>query len=325
VSDDDDFLNAYDGETLDLLVPGNLDEIRVDRVLALLTGLSRSEANEVILSGAVTLNDKVVGKSSTLVGAGQRLVAVLPAPESTEVAADARGPVDVVVDELDLAGVNKAPGQVVHPGVGHRDGTLVAGLLALYPQMRALSDEGLCDPLRPGIVHRLDKGTSGVLVVAKTPEGFANLSTQLAERLMERTYYGMVEGHVAEERGVVDAPIGRSTRTPTVMAVRADGRAARTGYEVMARIEKPHAMSLLRLQLDTGRTHQIRVHLATIGHPVVNDPRYGHRREKRLAEDRFFLHSTTLAFAHPRTDEWVTTSVPLPSDLGVLVPESVEF
>ena len=144
---DDDVLDAFDGEVLDLVVPGTLDEIRLDRVLA------------------------------------------------------------------------------------------------LYPQMRALSEEGLCDPMRPGIVHRLDKGTSGVLVVAKTPTGYSNLSIQLAERLMERTYYGMVEGHVTEERGVVDAPIGRSTRTPTLMAVRADGRAARTGYEVMARIDKPHAMT----------------------------------------------------------------------------------
>src|SRR3984957_78967 len=100
----------------------------------------------------------------------------------------------------------------------------------------------------------------------------------------------MVEGHATEERGVVDAPIGRSIRTPTIMAVRSDGRTARTGYEVMARIDKPHAMTLLRLQLDTGRTHQIRVHLATIGHPVVNDPRYRHRRERRLPEDRLFLH-----------------------------------
>lgn len=322
---DDDLIGAFDGETLDLVLPGTLDGIRIDRVLALLTGLSRSEVNDVITSGAVSLDTKVIVKSSTSVVEGQRLVAVLPAPESANVEADASVPVDVVLDDVDFAVVNKAPGQVVHPGAGHRDGTLVAGLLALYPQMRDLSEEGLCDPMRPGIVHRLDKGTSGVLVVAKTPEGFSNLSTQLAERLMERTYYGMVEGHVTEERGVVDAPIGRSTRTPTVMAVRSDGRAARTGYEVIARIEKPHAMTLLRLQLDTGRTHQIRVHLATIGHPVVNDPRYGHRRDKRLPEDRFFLHSTTLAFAHPRSDEWITTSVPLPADLRALVPESVEF
>ena len=322
---DDETVDPFDGEVLDLVVPTALDAIRVDRVLAMLTGLSRSETNEILASGAVTLNDKVVKKSSTSVEEGQHLVAVLPVPESGEVDADANVVVNVVLDDPDFAVVNKAPGQVVHPGAGHRQGTLVAGLLALYPEMRELSAEGLCDPLRPGIVHRLDKGTSGALVVAKTPEGFSNLSAQLAERLMERTYIGMVEGHVSEERGVVDAPIGRSTRTPTLMAVRADGRPARTGYEVLARLDRPHAMTLLRLQLDTGRTHQIRVHLATIGHPVVNDPRYGHRREKRLPEDRFFLHSTTLAFAHPRSDEWITTNVPLPQDLSVLVPSAVQL
>jgi len=320
---DESMIDAFDGEVLDLVVPGSLDAIRVDRVLSMLTGLSRSEANAMVASGAVALDDKVVVKSSTAVEAGQHLVAVLPPPESGRVEPDASVAVDVLVDDTDFAVINKAPGQVVHPGAGQREGTLVAGLLAIYPQIQSLSDEGLCDPLRPGIVHRLDKGTSGLLVVAKTVEGFVNLSAQLAERLMERTYLGMVEGHVSEERGIVDAPIGRSTRTPTMMAVRADGRPARTGYEVIARIDKPHAMTLLRLQLDTGRTHQIRVHLATIGHPVVNDPRYGHRRERRLAEDRFFLHSTTLSFAHSRTDEWLTASVPLPADLAPLVPNSV--
>jgi len=163
------------------------------------------------------------------------------------------------------------------------------------------------------------------LVVAKTPEGFLGLSDQLAERVMERTYLGMVQGHVSEERGVVDAPIGRSTRTPTLMAVRADGRPARTGYEVITRVEKPHAMTLLRLRLETGRTHQIRVHLATIGHPVVNDLRYGRRRDKRLEEERFFLHSTTLAFHHPRSDEWITTHSSLPEDLKGLVPAELEL
>lgn len=320
-----DSVDAFDGEVLDLVVPGSLDRIRIDRVLSMLTGLSRSETSEILASGAVRLDGKVVLKSSTMIGEGQHLVAVLPAPESAFVEADPSVHVDVVREDADFVVVNKAPGQVVHPGAGHRHGTLVAGLLAIYPEIAQLSAEGLCDPLRPGIVHRLDKGTSGVLVVARSPEGFLNLSTQLSERLMERTYLGMVEGHVAEERGVVDAPIGRSTRTPTMMSVRADGRPARTGYEVIARIDKPHAMTLLRLQLDTGRTHQIRVHLATIGHAVVNDPRYGHRRERRLAEDRFFLHSMTLAFAHPRTDEWLTTTVALPADLRTLVPSSVEY
>jgi 23S rRNA pseudouridine1911/1915/1917 synthase len=320
---DDSIVDPFDGETLDLLVPSTLSDIRVDRVLSMLTGLSRSEAHAILTGGGVTVDDKVVLKASTSLQEGQHLVAVLPVPDSGTVEPDPSVVVDVVLDDEDFAVINKAPGQVVHPGAGHRYGTLVAGLLALYPQMQELSAVGLCDPLRPGIVHRLDKGTSGVLVIAKTPEGFIDLSRQLADRVMERTYLGMVEGHVAEERGVVDAPIGRSTRTPTLMAVRADGRAARTGYEVLARIDKPHAMTLLRLQLDTGRAHQIRVHLATIGHPVVNDPRYGHRRDKRLAEERFFLHSTTLAFAHPRSQEWITVSVALPDDLRHLVPEGV--
>lgn len=322
---DDAVIDPFDGEVLDLVIPSSLGNIRVDRVLSMLTGLSRSETHDILTSGAVTLDDKVVAKASTSVEGGQHLVAVLPVPDSGVVEPDASVVIDVVFDDEDFAVINKTPGQVVHPGAGHWHGTLVAGLLALYPQMQELSAEGISDPLRPGIVHRLDKGTSGVLVIAKTPRGYQSLTHQLAERVMERTYLGMVEGHVSEERGVVDAPIGRSIRTPTLMAVRADGRAARTGYEVLARIDKPHAMTLLRLQLDTGRTHQIRVHLATIGHPVVNDPRYGHRRDKRLPEDRFFLHSTTLAFAHPRTDEWITASVPLPEDLRLLVPEGVEL
>lgn len=317
--------DAFDGEVLDLTVPSSLSDIRIDRVLSMLTGLSRSETAAILSGGGVSVDGKIILKSSLNVTAGQHLVAILPPPETGIVEPDPSVFVDVVLDDPDFAVINKAPGQVVHPGAGQRTGTLVAGLLALFPEMQELSEEGICDPLRPGIVHRLDKGTSGVLVVAKTPEGFANLSIQLAERLMERTYLGMVEGHVAEERGVVDAPIGRSTRTPTLMAVRADGRAARTGYEVLSRIDKPHAMTLLRLQLDTGRTHQIRVHMATIGHPVVNDPRYGHRRERRLPEDRFFLHSTTLAFAHPRTDEWIVTNVPLPDDLKPVVPGEIEL
>jgi 23S rRNA pseudouridine1911/1915/1917 synthase len=317
--------DAFDGETLDLVIPSTLDALRVDRALSMLTGLSRSEAQHVLSSGAVSVDDKVVLKASTTLEQGQHLIAVMPPRATDDVEADATVEVDVVLDDLDFAVINKAPGQVVHPGAGQRHGTLVAGLLARFPEIRELSAEGLCDPARPGIVHRLDKGTSGLLVVAKTPEGFLGLSNQLAERVMERTYLGMVQGHVSEERGVVDAPIGRSTRTPTMMAVRSDGRPSRTGYEVVTRIEKPRAMTLLRLRLDTGRTHQIRVHLATIGHPVVNDLRYGHLRDKRLSDERFFLHSTTLAFHHPRSDEWVSTHASLPADLRDLVPSEFDL
>ena len=310
-----DVFDAFDGETLDLLIPSTLDAIRVDRVIAMLTGLSRSEATDMIRDGAVRVDDRVVVKASVVLEEGQHLVAILPVPDNGTVTPEFDVAVDVVLDDPDFCVVNKAPGQVVHPGAGQRTGTLVAGLLARYPQLQLLSDEGLSDPFRPGIVHRLDKGTSGVLVVAKTVEGLVGLREQLASREMARTYLGLVEGHVAEERGIVDAPIGRSTRTPTLMAVRADGRPARTGYEVLERIDKPHAVTLLRLTLDTGRTHQIRVHLSTIGHPVVNDPRYGHRRDRRLPEERFWLHSRTLAFAHPRTGEPVSAGAPVPEDL----------
>jgi len=327
VSDEFDTTDPFDGETLDMAIPGTLDETRIDRVLAMLTGLSRNEATALLRSSAVTLNGKVILKGSAMVSEGDHLLALLPKPDDGTVTPDASVPVDVVLDDPDFAIINKLSGQVVHPGAGQRDGTLVAGLLAKFPEIQHLSDVGLCDPYRPGIVHRLDKGTSGVLVVAKTVEGLHGLRDQLASRAMQRTYLGLVEGHVTEERGVVDAPIGRSTRTPTLMAVRSDGREARTGYDVLTRIDKPHAVTLLKLSLDTGRTHQIRVHMATIGHPVVNDPRYGHRRDRRLNEDRFFLHSRTLAFAHPMTGEWVSAGAPLPSDLTPLVPgfEDVGF
>ncbi|MBW4030452.1 MAG: RluA family pseudouridine synthase [Acidobacteria bacterium] len=314
-----DQFDAFDGEVLDLIVPATLGAVRVDRVIAMLTGLSRSEATNMVNEGSVRVNDQVVRKGSYVLEEGQHVVAVLPTPDVGFVEPDAAVRVDVVLDDEDFAVVDKAAGQVVHPGAGQRTGTLVAGLLARFPQLKTLSDEGLCDPFRPGIVHRLDKGTSGVLVVAKTPEGLVSLRDQLATRTMGRTYLGLVEGHVAEERGVVDAPIGRSTRTPTLMAVRADGRPARTGYEVLARLDKPHAVTLLRLSLDTGRTHQIRVHMSTIGHPVVNDPRYGHRRDRRLPEERFWLHSRSLAFRHPRTDEPVMAGAALPDDLTSLV------
>lgn len=312
--------DAVDGEILDVVVPASLDGVRVDRVLAMLTGLPRSEAHDVLVSGAVRLGGRVVVKPSTTVGEGDRLEAVLPPADDDEVAADASVEVKVVLDDEDFVVVDKAPGQVVHPGAGQRHGTLIAGLLARYPEIRALSTEGLCHAARPGVVHRLDKGTSGLLVVAKTPEGFLDLSSQLAERRMTRTYLGLVQGTVAEERGVVDAPIGRSSRTPTLMAVRSDGRPARTGYEVVARLEQPYATTLLRLRLETGRTHQIRVHLSTIGHPVVNDLRYGHRRDLRLEEERFFLHSSSLGFTHPRDGREVVTDAPLPDDVAALLP-----
>ncbi len=306
-------------EVIDLVVSATLADLRVDRAIALLAGLSRSEASGVITSGAVSLDERVVVKPSTSLEVGQHLVVTLAARESDAVVADASVDVAVVLDDPDFVIVDKAPGVVVHPGAGQREGTLIAGLLARYPEIAGLSDRRLGDASRPGVVQRLDKGTSGLLVVAKSPEGYESLTRQLGERAVERTYLGLAQGHVREERGLVDAPIGRSSRSPTLMAVRADGREARTGYEVLARLDEP-AATLLALRLETGRTHQIRVHLASIGHPLVNDLRYGHRRDERLGDERFFLHSSTLAFEHPRDGHRVSAHAPLARDLASLVP-----
>ncbi|MGH9093119.1 MAG: RluA family pseudouridine synthase, partial [Acidimicrobiales bacterium] len=229
---------------------------------------------------------------------------------------------EVVHEDDQLVVVDKPPGLVVHPGAGRAHGTLAAGLLARYPDLAALAEDG--DPLRPGIVHRLDRGTSGLLVVARTPEARRSLVAQLAARTATRRYLGLVAGDVAGERGVVEAPVGRSTRTPTRMAVSARGREARTRYRVLRRYGEPLASTLLAVALDTGRTHQIRVHLAAIGHPVVGDERYGPGGRvggPLLAPGRLFLHAAELSLDHPATGDRLTWRSALPPDLAAAVAE----
>ncbi len=308
---------------LDLIVPDGLEGQRVDRALALVSGLSRSAVLERVAAGAVSVDGKVVAKGSTPLRAGQRLEVDLGPEPATAVAPDDRVVVTVVVEDEEFLVVEKAPGQVVHPGAGQREGTLIAGILARFPEVAELTESAGCDPWRPGVVHRLDKGTSGLLVVARTERAWRSLSEQMAERAVTREYVGLAEGHLAEARGVIDAPLGRSTSRPTLMAVRPDGRPARTHYEVRARLENPRR-TLLALRLETGRTHQIRVHLASIGHPVVNDSRYGRRREPRLEPERVFLHAKRLAFVHPRTGERVLVESALPADLAALLPEGAD-
>ena len=173
----------------------------------------------------------------------------------------------------------------------------------------------MCPADRPGIVHRLDKGTSGLMVAARTEMAYTDLVAQLADRTMRRRYLALVEGLVVDDRGEVDAPIGRSTRTPTKMAVSSNGRSARTGYTVLERRSEPRELTLLELNLESGRTHQIRVHMAAIGHPVVGDARYG-APDRRLGSGRFFLHAGRLAFTHPGSHEQVEFVVSLPEDLA---------
>ncbi len=304
-------------EVLSVEVPALMDAMRVDRALSMLTGCSRSEAARLIDAGAVSVDAAIVQKASQALIEGQLLEAVLPEPEDGSVEPEPEVSVTVVLEAADFLVVDKEFDQVVHPGAGNAHGTLIAGVIARYPEIAQLPLEGVGELGRPGVVHRLDKGTSGLLVIARTAEGFASLSAQLAERSMERRYLGLVEGYVESPHGVVDAPIGRSARVPTRMAVQPDGRPARTHYEVLCHLEHP-ARTLVGLSLETGRTHQIRVHMAAIGHPIVNDPRYGQRNEKRLDPERLALHAGRLTLEDPSSAERVRCVALWPEDLARL-------
>jgi len=224
--------------------------------------------------------------------------------------------VDVVIRyaDDDVVVVAKPAGLVTHPGAGHAAGTLVNGLLARYPEIASVGDR-----MRPGIVHRLDRDTSGLLMVARSPRAHVALVEQLAARTIDRRYIALVWGTFDVRRGVIDAPIGRSPSRRTRMAIRDAGKPARTGFDVRTEFDAP-ACSLLDCKLETGRTHQIRVHLASIGHPVVGDAVYGGRRDQ-IGLDRPFLHAAELAFDHPVTGERVELHDPLPPELQAVVDE----
>jgi 23S rRNA pseudouridine1911/1915/1917 synthase len=292
-------------------IPPALDGERLDRVVALITSESRTLAGGLVDEGRVLVGGAVVTTRSRKVRTGD-VVEVRYDPDASDLAPapDPTVEVRVVYEDADVVVVDKPAGLVVHPGAGNPAGTLVNGLLARYPEIG-----GVGDPARPGIVHRLDKGTSGLLVVARSPLGYESLVSQLADRSATRGYIALVWGHVDPPQGVVDAPIARSDREPTKMAVTAEGRPARTHYVRTATFTEPRPTSLLTCRLETGRTHQIRVHLAAIGHPVVGDDRYGGDRAA-LRPGRPFLHAATLAFDHPATGVRVEHTSPLPADLA---------
>ena len=296
------------------VVPAALDGERIDRLVAMLCGVSRTAAAGLIHDGAVQVDGEVVMGGKQRVRAGQTLSVTAEAPTAPIVAQpDAGVDVPVVYVDESVIVVDKPAGLVVHPGAGHLTATMVNGLLARYPDIAGVGP----DPERPGIVHRLDAGTSGLVVVARTDAAYASLVRQLAARTASREYLTLVCGVPEAPRGVVDAPIGRSARDPTRMAVAAGGRPARTSYEV-ERAWADRGVSLLRCRLETGRTHQVRVHLAAIGHPVVGDARYGGDRPT-LPAPRACLHAARLGFRHPATGEPVAFESPLPADLeGVL-------
>jgi 23S rRNA pseudouridine1911/1915/1917 synthase len=280
----------------------------------MMADVSRSVAAELIAQGRVLIDDVAVLVGRTELREGSRMTVHLPDPESGQVHPESGVVFEVVHADDQLVVIDKPAGLVVHPGAGHHEGTLVGGLLERFPDLAQLVADGVCGSDRPGIVHRLDKGTSGLLAVARTEGAYTSLVAQLAARTMERRYRALVEGEVVDERGEVDAPIGRSTRTPTKMAIAAGGKAARTGYTVVERRPGPPPTTLVELSLQSGRTHQIRVHMAAIGHPVVGDARYG-TPDRRLGSGRFYLHAFELAFIHPASGERVQFTSPLPADL----------
>jgi len=295
-------------ETRRDIVPAALDDERIDRVVAMITDASRARVRTLIDGAHVRVDGVVVTKSAQRVHAGDEVVVELD-EVVPPLRADSTIQLTIVHEDDDVVVVDKPAGLVVHPGAGHRDDTLVSALLARYPEIVRTGDAQ-----RPGIVHRLDKGTSGLLMVARSPRAYDSLVAQLSTRAVTRSYTALVCRSFDEREGVVDAPIGRSSRVPTRMAVTPRGRAARTQYVVEQRFAHPFEASLLSCRLESGRTHQIRVHLAAISAPVLGDDRYGGRRVQ-VPMTRPFLHAARLGFVHPVTGDTLEFTSPLPSDL----------
>ena len=289
---------------------------RLDRFLAShLPDLSRSKIQLLMEEGRV-LVDGIACKASHRVQAGESVTIDVPAPLPAGVPAEPI-PLKVLYEDSDLAVINKPAGMIVHPGAGARSGTMVGAMLHRFGGDRGLSSVG--GPLRPGIVHRLDKETSGAIVIAKNDAAHRKLVEDFRARNVQKTYLALLHGRVKGESGRVELPVARDLRRRSRMtARRRDGREARTDWRVRLRLD---GFSLVEADLRTGRTHQIRVHFSAIGCPVVGDTLYGAPRQERTANktlpalERNFLHSARLAFNQPRTGERIDVRAPLPAEL----------
>jgi 23S rRNA pseudouridine1911/1915/1917 synthase len=296
-------------------IPDGAGRVRADRFVADATGLSRAYVQRLIADGRLTREGRAV-RASTMVTPGPPLKLDIPEVRPLELEAESI-PLQVVYEDQDLLVVNKPAGMVTHPAPGHPGGTLVNALLALGgPDMYG----GIAGVARPGIVHRLDRDTSGLLLVAKNDTAQASLMAQLKARRVKKTYLALGAGDVTAEVGRIEAPIGRDPRHRTRMAVVPDGRPAVTGYRVRERFP---GWTLLELDLVTGRTHQLRVHLASIGHPIAGDAVYG-TGTARLGPPglaRLFLHAWRLELAAPAGDRVIRAEAPLPIELEAVVDD----
>jgi len=291
------------------VVPAGFDGERLDRFVAALGEMSRSMATRLVKDGDVLMDGKPATTPSSRVAEGQRIDIEMPVEEDPTPRPDPSIEFDIIHEDDAVIVVDKPAGLVVHPGAGNRDGTLVNGLVARYPELAEVGEIH-----RPGIVHRLDRGTSGLLVVARTEDAYLDLVEQMSHHEPTRIYEALAWGLIESDAGTIDAPIGRSIRNPTRNTVTESGRRAVTHYHVRERFELPKPVTLVRCELETGRTHQIRVHLRAIGHPVVGDREYDGGRPG-LDPGRPFLHAEELRFRHPVTEEEVVSTSPRPADL----------
>jgi len=291
------------------IVHESLEGERLDRLIAFIGNISRSEASTLIRDSEVFVNGESVTRPSFKVSIGNQVEFSIRDSEVTpEIEANSSIDFTVIHSDPDFFVVDKPAGLVVHPGAGNSSGTLVNGLLAMSPQIREVGEK-----TRPGIIHRLDKGTSGLLLVANTEDAYRFFVDQLSHRKVKRMYQALVWGIPGGPEGIVDAPIGRSSKNRKKMAIVSNGKIAKTIYHVN-KSWAASKVSLLDLELETGRTHQIRVHLSSIGNPVVGDEIYGGNR-KSFTLSRQFLHASKLYFKHPRTGSACEFESPLPEDL----------
>jgi 23S rRNA pseudouridine1911/1915/1917 synthase len=296
---------------------------RVDRFLATqLAHVSRSQVQRWIEEGLVTVNG-AASKASRQLATGDMVCLERPEDERPGLE-PVEMDLEVAYEDEDCAVIDKPAGLVVHPAEGHRQDTLVNALLARYPQITAMADPTTRQGRRPGIVHRLDRDTSGLMVVAMHETARRELQRQFRQRSVEKAYLALVHGRLAEAQGRIVGPIGRDPRNRKRMAVVSRGRRAVTEYVVHSYLYTPHGMrlwySLVEVHLVTGRTHQIRVHFAHLGHAVVGDRTYGRRRE-HIASPRQFLHAHRLGFHHPRDGRWLSFESTLPADLAQVLAQ----
>lgn len=275
---------------------------RLDKYLTGQCQISRSYAQKLISEGRVTVNGRSA-KASQKLNTDDRIVADIPPPSPISLAPETI-PLKVVYEDNDLIVIDKPAGLVVHPAAGHRSGTLVNAILARCPDLSTIKGT-----IRPGIVHRLDRDTSGLMMVAKNEAAHANLSRQIKQRSIKKRYNTLVSGHLSPQRGVIDAPIGRHPKDRKRMAVVSGGREARTEYRVIRYLDD---YTLVEAMPETGRTHQIRVHFSAIGHPILGDPVYG-KKSPLLGHQ--FLHAYKLGFKLPSSGEYVEFKSELPPDL----------